>query len=345
MTAIHDVAKAAGVSIATVSRALNGTGEVSAETRERVTRAAEKMNYRPHRAARNLRRRQEGRAELSYSIGILQGYAAALQNDPWTADVMAGIAAALRQHGYGIRLIACAWDGNVPAEIANREVDGAILLGHGPVVKTISALVPTVTIDSYDPALGAFGLVPDYRSGIRDAAARLLAAGHRRIGLTCGAMKASAPAGSLQFADQVIAGCLEAHEAAGVPPPEGLPSMVCDGSPASGYEFGKQLLADRQNRPDAVIGSDGALLGVICAAWELGLRIPQDVSLVGTDGVSMGAFFAPPLTAVDVQIARLGEIATRIVVEGASRQEFRQGVEVTPVRFVERASARLGNKV
>jgi LacI family transcriptional regulator len=119
--------------------------------------------------------------------------------------------------------------------------------------------------------------------------------------------------------------------------------MVCDGSPVSGYEFGRVLLTDPQNRPDAVIGSDGALLGVIRAAWELGLRIPQDVSLVGTDGVSMGAFFAPPLTAVDVQIARLGEIATRIVVEGASRQEFRQGVEVTPVRFVERASARLGN--
>jgi len=341
MTLIHDVAKAAGVSIATVSRALNGTGEVSAETRERVAKAAEKMNYSPHRGARNLRRRQEGRGELTYTVGILQSYAAALQNDPWTTDVMAGVAAALRKHGYGIRLIACTWDGNVPAEIASREVDGAILLGQGPVVKAISSLVPTVTIDCYDPALGAFGLVPDYRAGVREATSRLLAAGHRQIARICGAANISASAASLQFADQVAAGCLEAHQAAGVAPPEGLPSTVCDGSPASGYEFGKQLLADRQNRPDAVIGSDGALLGVIRAAWELGLRIPQDVSLVGTDGVSMGAYFTPPLTAVDVQIARLGEIATRIVIEGASRQEFRQGVEVTPVRFVERASARL----
>jgi DNA-binding LacI/PurR family transcriptional regulator len=201
-----------------------------------------------------------------------------------------------------------------------------------------------VTIDSYDPSLGAFGLIPDYRSGVREATSRLLAAGHRRIALICGALNGATSGSSLQFTDQVVAGCLEAHEAAGVKPPEWLPAKVCDGSPASGYEFGKAMLADPQNRPDAVIGSDGALLGVIRAAWELGLRIPQDVSLVGTDGVSMGAYFTPPLTAVDVQIARLGEIATRIVVEGASRQEFRQGVEVTPVRFVERASARLGSK-
>jgi len=342
MSGIRDVARNAGVSTATVSRVLNGIGEFSAETRSRVVEAAARLNYSPDHAARNLRRSRPDRAELTYAVGILQPYSTALQSDPWTGDVLAGIAEALRKRGFGIRLIACSLDGDVPPEVANHEVDGVISLDGGPLIAKVSALLPTVTLDNYEPESGAFGLVPDYRTGVREAASRLLSAGHRHIALTCADASAPVPAGSLGFAEQVAAGCLRAYEAAGIALP-GNPHAPARGwDSASGYEYGRRVLADPRNRPDAVIGSDNLLLGVLRAAWELGLRVPQDLSLVGTDGVSLGAFFAPPLTSVDVRIPLLGEIATRIVVEAASNGTPRRGVEVTAVGFLERASARLG---
>ena len=341
MSGIRDVARNAGVSTATVSRVLNGVGEFSAETRSRVMDAAARLNYSPHHAARNLRRSRADRAELKYAVGLLQPYSTALQSDPWTGDVLAGIAEALRKRGFGIRLIACSLDGDVPPEVANREVDGVIALDGGTVIAKISALLPTVTLDNYEPESGAFGLVPDYRTGVRGAASRLLSAGHRHIALTCAPLR-PVPAGSLGFGEQVAAGCLQAYEAAGLAPPGDFHAPASGWDSASGYEYGRRILAGPQNRPDAVIGSDNLLLGVLRAAWELGLRVPQDLSLVGTDGVSLGAFFAPPLTSVDVRIPLLGEIATRIVVEAASSGEPRRGVEVTSVGFLERASARLG---
>lgn len=341
MSSIHEVAKNAGVSTATVSRVLNGVGAFSAETRSRVMDAAARLNYSPHRAARNLRRSRADRPELKYAVGILQSYSTALQSDPWSGDVLAGVAEALRKRGFGIRLITCSLDGGVPPDVSNHEVDGVISLDGGPVIAKISAVLPTVTLDNYEPEFGAFGVVPDYRTGIREAASRLLSAGHRRIALTCAPL-GTVPACGLGFAEQVATGCLHAYEAAGVALPERSHAAAGGWDSASGYEYGRRILSDPQGRPDAVIGSDNLLLGVLRAAWELGVRVPQDLSLVGTDGIALGAFFAPPLTSVDVQIPLLGEIATRIVVEAAASGESRRGVEVTPVRFLERSSARLG---
>jgi len=341
MATIREVARRARVSTATVSRALNRAADVSEVARSRVVAAAEALNYAPDRSARNLRRRRDGRSELTYTIGVLQAYEGALKNDLWGADIFASIGSALRRRGYGIRLIVASSRGDIPHEVESGEVDGVILMGGGPVVKKISARVPTVTIDSYDPDLGAYGLVPDYRSGVREVVGRLLAAGVRRVALTCGEIRRLAGSPGTGFIEQTIAGCVDAFDAAGLPLPAGISSADLLMTPDGGYEYGRRILADAKERPEAVLGSDSALLGVCRAAWELGLRIPDDLSLIGTDGVSLGAYFTPPLTTVDAGIDALGEKATEIVVEGAARGEIRRGMELMPTTVVVRASARL----
>jgi len=339
MARIKDVARRAGVSTATVSRVLNGLPDVNPETRDKVVKAAGELNYQPHATARNLRRRREARTELSYDIGILQSYDAALSAGFWTGEVLESVAQAVRGRGYGLRLITCSMDGEVPDEISNSEVDGVILLGTGSVVTAISKLAPTVTIDAYMPEHGAYGLVPDYRSGIREAVGRLLAKGHRHITTTCGPIARSNKNG-FGFADQVIAGCVEAYDSMGIALPEILQSSETPLTPQQGYEFGLKILSSG-TKPDAIVGSDAALFGLYRAADEKGVRIPDDLSVIGTDGIRMGAYLTPPLTTVDVQIDQIGALAVRIIADSAAKGKIRQGLEITPVKFVERASARI----
>mgnify|MGYP000228348120 CR=1 FL=1 len=344
MATIRDVAKKAGVSVATVSRVFNGMPEVSAMARERILAAAESLNYKPHMAARNLRRRREGRGELTYTIGILQAYGHALANDLWSAELLASVANAIRDRGYGMRLITASPQGPLPLEIKEVMVDGVIMLGVWPQTSAIAGFMPVVTIDAFEPAANAYGLVPDYRTGVREMCLRLLAAGVRRIALTCGD---ASTGNNLAFAHQVAAGCREAYEAKGLPAEIVFPPMfngrhLTAYTPAQGYEIGRYWLAlPHGQMPEAVIGSDSALLGVYRAVAEAGLSIPNDISVIGTDGVALGEYYLPPLTTVDVNIAALGGRSVHIIADAAARRVQPHGLEMTPVRLVERASARL----
>jgi LacI family transcriptional regulator len=112
------------------------------------------------------------------------------------------------------------------------------------------------------------------------------------------------------------------------------------GNAASGYAYGKEIFA-RAEHPDVVIASDGAMPGLFRAAYEAGLRIPQDVSFVGIDGVAAMEFLWPPLTTVDTHIRSLGTQAVKALTEMILSGERKRGVEITPVTLVNRASARI----
>jgi DNA-binding LacI/PurR family transcriptional regulator len=100
------------------------------------------------------------------------------------------------------------------------------------------------------------------------------------------------------------------------------------------------LFASRSSTPDAIIGSDGAMLGLYRAAGERGIRIPDDVSVIGIDGLRHGEYLLPPLTTIDVQVAALARTAIRILTESVKAGISRQGLEVMPVVLRERASTR-----
>lgn len=336
MTTIRDIARRAGVSIATVSRTFSQADAVSEPTRRRILRAAHELNYRPRAAARNLRRAARGAQELRYSIGMVFFTEAIFTEDPFGAELTARVEGALRRRGFAIRIVSCSPDGEPPAEILRGEVDGAICRGSGAVVRAIGEAVATVTLDSFNPALEVYGVVPDYRGGVRRMAADMLRAGYSDIAVAVG----EPSGGELNFARQVADGCADAARETGVG--RGCFRHVAAASnPRDGYALGGALLDSA--RPDAVIGSDGAMLGLYRAAHERGLSIPGDIAFAGVDGLSQSAYLSPPLSVVDTHLSMLAERAVDYLVGAAHRGQRRRGMELTPVRVVRRESVKWGD--
>ena len=335
---IVDVATKASVSVATVSRAFNRPGDVSAATLESVLNAAKSLNYRPNTTARNLRSsRQAIRKNLTQVVGFLVHRQTLLRGDPFAFEVLESVEAALCERGLGIRIIPASPEGAVPMEIANNEVDGVISRFACPMVSRIAVHIPTVMLDYYDPAVEGFAVIPDYASGFRDVMDRLFAAGHRQIALLANDPQS---AGLHDFWVTFPTTCLQAYQAQGLP----VPPHFCRGAadnPQKGYEIGCRIFGDRKAWPDAIIGPDGAMLGLYRAAAEQGVRIPGDVSIVGVNGLKHGEYLHPPLTTIDVQSAALSAAAVGILVDGIGSGVKRRGVEIMSVVLKERASARL----
>jgi DNA-binding LacI/PurR family transcriptional regulator len=123
-----------------------------------------------------------------------------------------------------------------------------------------------------------------------------------------------------------------------------VPAGFCRGAadnPQKGYEIGCQMFADQRTLPDAIIGPDGAMLGLYRAAAEYGIKIPAQLSVVGINGLRHGEYLYPPLTTLDVQPALLSATAVGILVDCLTNGTKRQGMEIMPVILRERASARI----
>jgi len=227
-------------------------------------------------------------------------------------------------------------EGDVPQEVQMLQLDGVICRGQGTVIREMSKIVPTVTLDTYDPHSEAFGILPDYHKGVYEVVMRLLQAGHRRISLLTGMPLRE---DSMLFPTQVFDGCAQAYAESGLKPPKDLASKRPTNLKES-YEAALELLKNR-TRPEVIIASDGLMLGVYRAAYELGLRIPDDLSLIGIDGIANGAYFPPPLTTVDVNIAELGSMAVQVLTESINAGERHRGMLLRPVSLLQRESAKI----
>ena len=339
MATIRDVAERANVSIATVSRALNGAVGIGPETLARVMRSVEALNFSPAGCARNLRRRGKMKGALTYALGILHDQNASIGSNLWLSDFIDAIGLTARKRGYGLRLITCDLRGDIPREVREREVDGLVLFGPSRIVREVSPLVPTITIDAYDPLASAFGLRPDWRDGARQATELLLSVGLRRIALTCASLQSPADESSELFEAQVPLGCWDVMRAKGVTPLGHYNANPIAIDPEGGYRLAKAWFSSG-SIPEAVLGSDAAMPGIYRAAYEHNLRIPDDLSLIGIDGVSLCKYLTPPLTTVDAGLSALAAKAANFLVDCASKGELTRGLEITPVRLIKRASVR-----
>jgi DNA-binding LacI/PurR family transcriptional regulator len=224
----------------------------------------------------------------------------------------------------------------VPPEVERREVDGVIVRGTGPVVAKISSMVPTVTLDDYVMASGAYGVVPDYRGGVYEAVKKLIATGHEKIALLTGEPGKEA----VSYSEMCREGAIKALEEGKVPVKNLITGGIV-GTPAQGYKAGYEILKDRRERPDAIIASDGGMIGIYKAIYEWKMKIPENISCVGTDGVLYGEYLTPALTTVDVHIEELGAKATKALTDILLSGERKTGVEITPVTLVIRNSAKI----
>lgn len=294
---IKDVAVAARVSVATVSRALNGFGNVTAQTRRRVEAVAAQLGYIPHEGARSLstRRTQCVGAVLPDLYG------------EFFSELIRGIDRVARQNGLGL-LLSCSHGDSAEVAVALRAMRGRVdgLLVMSPHVDAdvlaanLPARMPIVLMNSRDGGDRYSSLRVDNYGGACAMVRHLIGRGHRRIAMVTG------PAGNFD-AQERLRGYQDvmADELPGVRPQ----LLRGDFSEEAGYRAGRQLLS-MSERPEAVfLANDTMAIGCLFALREGGLEVPDDIALAGFDDIPIARYVSPPLTTVRVRIAELGELA------------------------------------
>lgn len=299
---IRDVAAAAQVSVATVSRALNGQANVTDEVRQRVLLAAKQLHYTPHAAARSLSSRR------THAIGVvlpdLYG--------EFFSELVRGIDQVARERG--LHLLVSSYHGHREEQgdamrAMRGRVDGLLLMSpyaatHGAAAEGIAPGLPTVLINSQDAGQGSLALGVDNYEGARAMLAHLASCGYRRIAFIAGPEDNFDAYQRLRGYRDGLAQLLpEAEEWV-------LPGAFDE---ASGHRAGLELLAS-PNRPDAVFAANDMMaLGCLFAFTQAGLRVPDDIAIAGFDDIPLARFVHPGLTTMRVDIFELGASAARML--------------------------------
>jgi LacI family transcriptional regulator len=297
---INDVAALAGVHKRTVTRVMSGAGKVKAATLSKVEEAIKQLNYSPNRQARGLA------AKRSFLIGLVYNVPTLFVN-----DVQTGILNIVEQEGYELVVHICdfASEGaveNVTRFVNRAHLDGVIILppvadikGIGSELEKAGCSYVRITSDISDETSRL--VVTDYLSAISDMTRHLVEFGHRDIGFISGPIAQL----SSQMRKEALVQALSSHDLA-------LPNeMVVEGEYTfdSGLTAAKELLS-RERRPTAIFAAnDEMAFGVMNVAAEMGLNIPDDLSVVGFDGSLFSTFVVPSLSTIIRQsdeVARLG---------------------------------------
>ena len=304
---IKEIAERLGISPATVSRALNDKPGVSDSLRQRVLAVAAEVNFAPNLVARSL----VGAGTLSVAFMVHQ-QAFPVASDPFYFVILRGVERALAQDGYHV-VLTTVGDGAMQADhlraVRERRVDGAILAGPDiPSALTLSLVqrgLPIVLVDNALERTALDCVLCDNREGARSAVEHLLWHGYTRIAFAGG------PTSWLSTRRRGE-GYAEAMREKGLEP---LLVHESETTVLTGLHAGHHLL-DLDERPQAVFAvNDAMALGIIRAAREEGLRVPEDLAVVGFDDISMAESSHPTLTTVRIAKEMMGEIAARRLLE------------------------------
>lgn len=329
MATIVDVARRAQVSVATVSRVLNGKCSSSGEMAQRVLTAVAELRYAPNPAARNLRR-NETRVIMILAPNI---------TNPYYAHIISGIGDAAHRIGYSAFLFNTQGDSaqerHALERLVRRQADGAILLATemgSDWLKPYASRFPIVQCSEYDPNVPLPCVAVDNYRAARDVMAHLIALGHTRIGLISSANRYT----STQLRQQ---GYRDALVEANLPHPDAyIRAAAADFNFRSGFDAAGVLL--QQSVPPTALFcvSDMLALGAIACAAELGLRVPEDVTIIGFDDVEHTTMFHPYLTTVAQPCYEIGYQAMEMLGQIASHQDTPQRI-ILPHRLILRESA------
>jgi DNA-binding LacI/PurR family transcriptional regulator len=304
---IYDVAKEAGVGIGTVSRVLNASEQVNPETRARVLAAIDKLGFVPKFEALARARKQVGR------IGVLTPF---FTTDSFV-ERLRGVVAALSSLPYELVIYDVASEAQRDGYLTNlaltRRVDGLIVIGlpfdTATALRVLSNNLPTVSIlPAGDPIYPSFTVITHNDAlGGTMAATYLLQQGHRRIGFIG---DRDVPAFTGTTADHKLKGFRQTLNAAGVALPERYIGLG-----AFGIEIARQQANDLLNLPEPpsaiFAGSDTQAFGVIQAARERGLRVPDDLAIMGFDDIAHAEVFG--LTTINQQLHESGRLAVELL--------------------------------
>lgn len=307
-----DVARAAGVSVASVSYAFEPRNEkISSATRERILEKAQELGYRPNLIAGSLRR---GRTDL---VGMLipditnpffNELARAVENECYQHDLMLLLASAENDFEREDRHIQSFVDMQVTGVIMTTSGHTGTLSKYRSVIERTST--PFISLDRYRDAIsGAQTIAVDNVLGAEIATEHLLQHGRRKLLCISGPNEISS---SLQRSEGFMGVCAKVEDAHG---------WICSGefSFESGYQIAKQALATGIESIDSIFAcSDVQALGAMQAIQELGYAIPEDVAVIGFDGAREGRYFRPSLSTIVQPIDQLAKLAVGTLAEASS---------------------------
>ncbi len=323
----RDVADESSVSLATVSLVLNGKSGVGEETRRRVLTAMERLGYQ--------RRGQR------LVIGLLiERLPVAAFSDPTVGAMIQGVETEVGHQGYHLLLGSVEPGANeLPTMVTERQVGGVIVLGGGDIsdayIRTLAASdVPVVLADNAVDGLAVPCVLGDNEAGAYLATRHLLDLGHRRIALLEGPRK-------YKPLSQRRAGYLRAFDDADLSPDPLLMIKPLHPGPRKGYRQAEALLAlPASQQPTAIVAiSDKTAFGALEALKDAGLRVPDDVSLVGFDDNPDSAHIVPALTTVRLPTQAIGAIAVQRLVELIAGTDRPPSKTVLYTELVARASS------
>lgn len=312
---MRDVAQAAGVSVQTVSNVVNDRSQhMTRETQARVRAIIEQLGFRPNSVARGLRS-----ARTRTLAFVVLDASAHFLADPMTDLFLAGLGDELRDASHGLLIRASAPGADLDSLIeplVEGRVDGAVVFLSGEAALRASYVerlgerldLPFLLLQEHDVAAALPTICAEDRHGSREVCRHLISRGHERIGFLTAAHSWSA-------IEQRLAGYRDAHEEAGIPCDPALVRRGGDFKPLDAATAAADLL-DRHPRPTAVMcGNDLIALGLLKAARDRGLRVPDDLAVTGFDDFDFAAAIDPPLTTVRIPGYEMGRDAAGALID------------------------------
>jgi DNA-binding LacI/PurR family transcriptional regulator len=329
MASIREVARLSGVSVATVSRVLNGTATVREETRQRVLERVRELDYVPSAAARTLVRRR------SQVIGVVvnTGDTHPDLKHPFFGDVLVGLRQALGASRYDL-LLFTERKGFLRRAV-HHQLDGLVLMGvdrRDPDLRgVLDRRLPTMNVDLDVSGPRAGYVMSDNVGGARTATRHLVELGHVRIATITGLSNTKPAIDRLRgYREELLA--------------HGLPYRTTyvragDFYSGSGDEQTHRLLALRRPPTAIFSASDEMAIGAVSAIHEAGLSVPDDVSVVGFDDIESASLLRPPLTTIRQNKTVLGRVAGESLIGLIEDEHAKPPRIALPVELVERSSA------
>ncbi|RAK12710.1 LacI family transcriptional regulator [Halanaerobium saccharolyticum] len=333
MLTIKDIARKAGVSVATVSKVMNGYDDIGEVTKAKVLKIIEENNYRPNANAQSLR------TNKSFLVGLFfKDHQDSGVKHPFFRGIISGLEEKLLENNYDMILFSANWEDQFSylEKCQFRNVDGAILMGmpkdDPKLAELLNAKIPSVFIDLDMSAERASYIISDNEEGARKAVRHLTELGHQKIATIEGeeitvptqkrlaGYKAEMKAQNLEIRDEwVIQG-----------------RFSVDG----GYQAMKEILR-LEDKPTAIFcQGDEIAVGAMQAIKEAGLKVPDDFSIVGFDDIEISQYLNPALTTVCQKKEEMGIEAANMVIELINNQEEKVEPEIIDTELIVRNSTR-----
>jgi LacI family transcriptional regulator len=327
---LKEIAIRAGVAANTVSRALNGRSGISETTRKRIIKIASEMNYIPDRIASSLR------SKKTNLIGVMVPNIV----NPYWADIIRGIEDCAYQNGFQI-LLSISEEDNMREEsiidqFRSLRVAGLLLTPSyesRELIRSIADLsIACVLINRRYMGYNIPFVMPDNVNGIRQAVSHLVELGHEHIGFLNG------HPGSMTSQIRYNA-FTESLRESGLNP-SSCPYSMCSGIFDSAYEESKKIFQSQNHMTAIICFSDFVAFGVYKAAQELGLNIPNDMSIVGFDDIELTSIVSPPLTTIHIPRHDMGASAMTLLVDAINTDKNNINGRYIETKLVIRGSSK-----